>query len=72
MYQRSTFAEVWHCDWTADVETEVVLIVTRTWDIEGVIAKGVRVQFLVADEVIDLTVIFIPTALLREVDDAAG
>jgi hypothetical protein len=29
MYERSTFAEVREGDWTADVETEIVLIVAR-------------------------------------------
>ena len=71
MNERSTFAEVWKCDWTTDVETEVVLIVTRAIESLGVTAKGVGVEYLVADKVIDLAVIFVSTTLLREVNDAA-
>ena len=66
----SAFAEVWQRDWATDVETEVVLIVPRTWYVLRVTAKSVRVEFLVPDEIIDLAVIIIPTTLLREVNNA--
>ena len=69
---RSTFAEVWQCNWTTDVESKIVLIVACTLDPLRVAAKCVCIQFLVSDEVVDLTVIIIPTTLLREVNDTAG
>ena len=72
MNHRSAFAEVRKCDWSTDVETEVILIVPRALDSLGVAAKCIRVEFLVADQIVDLAVIIIPTTLLREVNDAAG
>jgi hypothetical protein len=69
---RATFAEVRNRDRAADVESEVVLIVAGAVDPGRVIPKCVCVQFLVADRIVDLTVIIVAAALLREVNDAAG
>ena len=66
------FAEVWNVNRSADIKTEVILIITIALEASSVVVNRVGIKNFVSHDVVAFAVKFVGAGFQSKIDDAAG